>query len=446
MERATAGLAPTHALTRALALTAAMVGAGSLAGCRDSSQQPAKSDPTGTRPAQTGVDSKSGARPADAKSEAKPTDQDEAGAGSPKPSDEGVHQVIFADRISQGYLLLLPGDPSVAPTRDDLRALVKKTFAGREREEEPALLLKLVDLDSADAIAPDDPTKAARADGKAPPSPDAIVRRSSDLVGLHVELITMRNPGEEPLIAPGMLRDPVLTRFLKPDELSWAASTKKVLLLRAEYRSQNGVRGLRLLQSLVGMVARDQKALIHDPDTGETFGPDAFKDRRLQASLGNVADQVAVVPFMDKRNGKGLWRLATRGMRRFGSPDLEMDGLPKNPAVLQQATHVLYGLAFQMIKLGELDRSGLAVEIEDEVSVHYRDIERAYSTRSTKVPRCSDCPEKVDVHLVNRPSEPQDPREHVVVRIVAPRVKSDAADYDHPAWILTALSRVLGPA
>ena len=40
----------------------------------------------------------------------------------------------------------------------------------------------------------------------------------------------------------------------------------------------------------------------------------------------------------------------TRGMRRFGSVDLELDGLPADPIVLQRATHLLYALAFVMVK------------------------------------------------------------------------------------------------
>ena len=40
-------------------------------------------------------------------------------------------------------------------------------------------------------------------------------------------------------------------------------------------------------------------ALVHDPDTLETMGPAAFAARRLQTSLGNIADQVVVVPFAD---------------------------------------------------------------------------------------------------------------------------------------------------
>lgn len=351
---------------------------------------------------------------------------------------------MFADRVSQGYLLLLPGDPAEAPTREELRTLVRRAFPGRETEEEPSLLLRYIDLEAQAAVAPDDPLDPGSLDPSTPGSPDGISRRSTDLVGLHVELMPMREPGDEALVDPGMLRDPALTRFLKPDELARAAGTKKVLLLRGDYRHRNGVRGLRLLQTLVGLVARDRGALIHDPDTGETFGPDAFAARRLQAGLGNVADQVAVVPFPDRRNGAQLIRLTTRGMRRFGSPDLELGGLPKDPETLQKATHVLYGLAFQMMKLAELDPSGLAIELASDVSIHYRDIERAYSNRSTRVPRCTDCPEQAEVHLVERPTEPQDPREHVVVRIVAPRTTSDAADYDHPAWVAAMLERVLG--
>ena len=59
---------------------------------------------------------------------------------------------------------------------------------------------------------------------------------------------------------------------------------------------------------------------------------------------------------------------------------------------------------------------------------------------------CTDCPGRAEVHLVEREAEPHDPQHHLVVRVVAPRAKSDARDYDHPAWVRSAITRLLGPA
>jgi hypothetical protein len=50
----------------------------------------------------------------------------------------------------------------------------------------------------------------------------------------------------------------------------------------------------------------------------------------------------------------------------------------------------------------------------------------------------------VRVHLVERPSEPHDPAEHVVARVVAPWLLSASPAYDHPAWARKAIADLLG--
>ena len=133
-------------------------------------------------------------------------------------------------------------------------------------------------------------------------------------------------------------------------------------------------------------------------------------------------------------------------MRRFGSFDLELDGLPRDPAVLQQATFLLHGLALQMVRQGEVDSSGFAVELDEEIDITHADVVQAYARQQGAVPACKDCPGRTEVHLVEREAEPHDPQHHLVVRVVAPRAKSDARDYDHPAWVRSAITRLLGPA
>src|SRR5699024_1870680 len=120
---------------------------------------------------------------------------------------------------------------------------------------------------------------------------------------------------------------PILTRGLTEEQRKSALGRSWALLLRADYRNQHAVRGLRLHQTLVRVVAERYGALIHDPDTRETMNVEPFTERRLRAAAGNVADQIAIVPFIDRNDDK-LLRLATRGMRRFGSVDVELDGLP----------------------------------------------------------------------------------------------------------------------
>jgi hypothetical protein len=371
---------------------------------------------------------------APAASKAKP-DESQAEPGPATKTDEAAHRVVFGDRTSHGYLLLLDGPirPKV-PSREELVRLVEQSFPAHRDSDEVRLLIQLIQTE---------PHSAARSVPDAPDDPgrlDDAIDPKQDLLGFHIEAVEVTDD----LIPPVALDDDILLRGLTPAERVSLEQRKWALLLRADYRNMNAARGLRLLQTLVRIVAEREHALVYDPDTLETVGPERFAKRRLQGSLGNVADQITVVPFPDPRH-EGKARLTTRGMRRFGSVDLELDGLAPDPRALQRGTDLLLGLAFVMIKEGEFDPSGFAIELDDTVTIHWRDAERAYAGREGTLPRCADCPEEVLVHLVKRPREEQDPRDHVVARVVAPRQTSDAPDYDHPAWVTKAIARVFGP-
>lgn len=356
---------------------------------------------------------------------------DEAAAEAAERS-EATHHVVFADRTSQAYLLLLESEgPKL--TRESLAALVKAKLPGAEAEPEVKLLLDLV------ATEPRPP----QTDPSLGPQEREEIRHA-DLLGLHFDQLPLMAAGEEPLVPLEVLADPISSRELSEQERASLPRRRYVMVLRAHYRNRYGLRGLRLLQTLVRIIGTERGALVHDPDTGETMGMEVFTRRRLQSTVGNVADQVVVVPFPDPRNGEGFVRLSTRGMRRFGSVDLELDGLPREPAALDAATHLMMGLAYRMARMGEYDREGYAVEVDEVVELTHDDIEQSYAGRGTRVPRCPDCPQSTELHLVERPAEPHDPMEHVVARIVAPRPGSDAADYDHPAWVRSSLTDLLG--
>ncbi len=346
---------------------------------------------------------------------------------------ESAHHVVFADRTTHAYLLLLPGDPGPAPTREELSARVQSALPGADDEPEVRLLLELVTTE------PKPPQSDPRLSAQ---EREAI--RHSDLLGLHIAVMPISPAGQESLISEEVLLDPISTRTLSGPERASLATRHHVLLLRGHYRNRYGVRGLRLLQTLVRIVAAERGALIHDPDTGETMGLEAFTQRRLQSSVGNVAEQVVVVPFADPRHGETAVRLTTRGMRRFGSVDLELDGLPRDPAVLEAATHLINGLAYVMVRMGEYDRQGYAVEVDDTVAVDHAAVAQAYAGSKLRVPRCDGCPQEIELHLVERPAEAQDPIDHVVARIVAPRPVSDDAGYDHPGWVRRAVTDLLG--
>lgn len=146
----------------------------------------------------------------------------------------------------------------------------------------------------------------------------------------------------------------------------------------------------------------------------------------------------------DRRHGDPMVRLSTRGMRRFGAVDLELDGLPADPQTLQRASDFLVGLAFVMIRDGEVDRSGFAVEVDDVIKVNRADAQQAYSGTDYQVPRCKTCPQSTVVHLIERSREDIDTSEHVVARVVAPRATSDAPAYDHQKWVRDMLDEVFG--
>jgi len=375
-----------------------------------------------------------------ARDEPKAAPKEGANARSPeevaadRQAAESDHRVVFADRSSMGYLLLLPAvlEPSV-PDREALQGLVRREFAANLESEEVRLLEYYAGLEPTDGMLPV---------GVDPDDPDSAMRTAAsryDLIGVHLDVVEVSSE-----IPAAALEDPVLLRDVAPELRHTIPRRKWALLIRGDYRARHAFRGLRLLQTLVRVVADDRGALIHDPDTLETMDLEAFNRRRLQSSLGNVADQIAIVPFPDPRHGEGFVRLASRGMRRFGSVDIELDGLPRDPADLQRATDLLLGLALVLAREAEVTETGLATELDEVVSVHWRDVEAAYRSRGQRPPRCEDCPEEVVLHLVERDREAHDPEDHVTARVVAPRSKSDLPGYDHPTWVKTALRDLFG--
>ena len=92
--------------------------------------------------------------------------------------------------------------------------------------------------------------------------------RHADLLGLHVALLPIAPPGEDPLVSPEALLDPIATRELSETDRASLPARRHVLVLRAHYRNRYGLRGLRLLQTLVRIVAADElpSVLLVDRD------------------------------------------------------------------------------------------------------------------------------------------------------------------------------------
>lgn len=424
---------------RALALAAVCLGALTLA-CPSEPEQPApkQADPPAKR-----AEAEAGAGDAEA-DEAESAESDTGDA----LSGDAAHVIPFADRTSMGYLLLLPQsrERPELPSRAFLQGLVQQRFPKRRRDGELDLLITLIETEPhATDFGTLDIDSLAQETGESGGSPAAAGEerdRVFDLIGLHLELVHL-GVGEDTTIPASVLTDPVLTRALSPEQRDSLAGRSWALLLRADYRNQFGVRGLRLHQTLVRVVAEHFDALIHDPDTLETLDLETFEAKRLRASAGNIADQIAIVPFPDPKREGGL-RLSTRGMRRFGCVDLELDGLDADPRQLQLASDLLAGLALVLAKDAEVDPSGFAVEVNEVIEVHGRDLRQSYSQQDYEPPLCTGCPGVAQVHLVERAPEDHDPRGHVVARVVAPRERSDAPTYDHPQWIRETLTAMFG--
>lgn len=387
--------------------------------------------------------------------DASESETDESETGDPL-SGEAAHVIPFADRTSMGYLLLLPPGTKKfePPSRAYLQTLVEQAFPERRNAGEFDLLLTLISTSPHEtgfdgeikppSLQPDD--EAGDETGKKvelTPAEQAAAKaersRTFDVIGLHIEVLHL-GIGEGATIPSSALADPILTRELDEAQRKSLLGREYALLLRADYRNQNAVRGLRLHQTLVRVVAEHYDALIHDPDTLETMDIDGFTQRRLRVEAGNVADQIAIVPFSDPHDDN-LLRMSSRGMRRFGAVDVELDGLARDPVVLQQASDLISGLALVLAREAEVDISGFAVVVPETIELDCDMIRQTYAARGY-VPTCASA---IELHLVERAPEPHDPRDHVVARIVAPREQSDAPDYDHPQWVRAALAQLFPP-
>jgi len=367
------------------------------------------------------------------------------GPHHPKANSEGTfdpHTVVYADRSSHSYMLLLKGQKKPHLwTRDELETLIRKTFPDHDSGE-VGLLLEFVHLEPRDtSLSPLDQAELKRQiiDNPGEIDTEKLSRHATDLIALHLDILDLL-PTDSP-VDPEILLDPVLTRGVDTSQRDDLPKRRWAILIRADYRNQYGVRGLRMLQTLVRILAKEVDAIVLDSDTLETMSPGIFNERRLSANAGNLYQQIAIIPFPQD---DGI-RLVTRGMRRFGAVDIEWSGLPRDPVALQRATEIMMGLVFVMVRDGEVDPSGLAVQVDDVLEITRRDIEKAYANRASELPRrCKACDERVRVHLVKRAARTTDARDHATARIVAPRKTSDAPGYEQRAWTRRLIDSMYG--
>lgn len=365
------------------------------------------------------------------------------------------HKVVYADRTSHGYLLI-PAGPSPAkagiealwrePSRERLAALLaeKRNFPGLQARER-VMLQTLVERqpratpvrkggqDPADTTAAPEPSRSSANHAELP-----------DLLGFHIDRVELSG-GEDGLLPTAARTDQISTRSLDAEQRRALAQADSALLLRADYRVAEGVRGLRLLQALTAALAEARNALVHDPDTMETHAPADFRAKRYLGEPNNVADQVVILPFIERsESGAAKVRLTTRGMRRFGVVDLELAGLPAAPQLLQRATQWMHGTASLLVSDAGVDESGYAREVPGEIVVARADLRNAYASSPVQFPDCGGCPGQIELHLVERPELPTDAIDHVVAQIVAPRSASAQPDHDHGQWLIQALLSLFG--
>ncbi len=425
------GESPRVSLTLSLAL-AACVTLG-LVACQSSGSKPnAAAGSTTSRKGgpESGRSDEKNPTTSDGAAESEPTS-----GGDVRKTGEDAHQVVYADRISQGYLLLLANDrgTDVTMTRDTLLELVRGSTLDDATKAQLATLIE-TEPQTAPLALPSEETLAQAAAGL--PTDEQV----AELLGLHIEVLKR----DDATIPSAALQDEILSRDLDPLERDAALRSEQVLLLRADYRNQHGLLGLRLLQQLVVLVATQRGALIHDPDTRETVSADYFGSHVIPEDLGGVSSQIAIIPFQDTRNGKGFVKLATRGMRKLGCVDLELDGLPQDIVVLERATWLLSGLASTLLREAASHGSGVGYEVDDSIEITRSEIVRAYGGQAPWRTECAGCSGSTDVHLVERTPEPADPVHHRVARVVAPRELSDLDEYVQPIWALAALEDVFG--
>ena len=101
-------------------------------------------------------------------------------ASSPESAserDESAHHVVFADRTSQAYVLLLTSE-GPAPTRESLSELVRTKLVAAEDEPEVKLLLELIATEPRPSQSDPSLTVEER---------QAI--RHQDLLGLYIDLL-----------------------------------------------------------------------------------------------------------------------------------------------------------------------------------------------------------------------------------------------------------------
>ncbi|HEV3485647.1 MAG TPA: DUF2314 domain-containing protein [Vicinamibacterales bacterium] len=115
-------------------------------------------------------------------------------------------------------------------------------------------------------------------------------------------------------------------RGLSDDQVRAVQRSQHALVLGFAHPQRDVWRGLRHANELAAAVADDTGGLIWDDETRELFTPEAWEEQRLARWTGEIpaiSDHMTI-HFYEKDDAV---RAVTLGMKKFGLPDVVLDGL-----------------------------------------------------------------------------------------------------------------------
>ena len=151
--------------------------------------------------------------------------------------------------------------------------------------------------------------------------------------------------------------------FLDPDDVRAA---EELTLVRGTFDDPKDLNYLRNTIGTVSAIADAGARAIFDVHALQWWRPSDWRQQFVDApSQFRVADHVGVIVTDDARHHPGLWT-HTRGMRKFGRPELQIRHLPgpystSNPAV-RDSGDILHGIASYLAQ-GAVLRDGQTMHL-----------------------------------------------------------------------------------
>ena len=153
------------------------------------------------------------------------------------------------------------------------------------------------------------------------------------------------------------------TLFLDPDEVR---SAGQLTLVRGAFEDPGDLNYLRNTVGVVSAIADAGAVAVFDVHALTWWRPSDWRRQFVDSpSELRIADHVGVIVTDDARHHPGLWT-HTRGMRKFGRPELQIRHLPgpystSNPAV-RDSGHILNGFASYLAQ-GAVVRDGQTMHL-----------------------------------------------------------------------------------